>query len=461
MMKAEVDAMHSDLPPGPEGHPVLGCLPAFGADPLGTLLAGWQQFGDVVRFRGPVRKADIFLAVRPEHLDRVLSERHLDYPHTKSFDARFGACGGHGIITVEGERWVTERAALERVLAPERVDALLPTVAETAVAGLAELEELVPAPGSAAIDLQDLMKRLSLRMLGTCLFGDAWQAHSHVLTQGLETFIEHVGHKLSSPVNVPERVPNARNRRFLAARTGYDRAVAAIIAERRQRGAHAEPDILDGFLAAQARVGREGDDRWGRDQLTNHFAAGHQTVQAALSWTCHLLGTHLDVQDEVRDEARSVLVSNVPTREEVEGLELTRMVLYEVMRLYPPLSLQPRSPLHDDVLDGCRIPGGAPLFISSYLTHRHADHWEDPEVFRPERFGHGSTEGSAPGSYWPFSHGPRRCLGEGLAMVEMTLAIALLLRRYRIVLRPRLPVQPELGIALEPRGGVPAWLAAV
>jgi cytochrome P450 len=156
-----------------------------------------------------------------------------------------------------------------------------------------------------------------------------------------------------------------------------------------------------------------------------------------------------------------VLVSEVPTADELEGLVLTRMVLQESMRLYPPLSLQPRSPAHDDVLGGHRIPAGSTLFISSYLTHRHPDHWNEPEAFRPERFGVGGTEGSAPGSYWPFSHGPRRCLGEGLAMVEMPLALGLLLRRYRIVLRPRLPVRPQLGIALEPVGGVPARLVPV
>jgi cytochrome P450 len=450
--------MIQDLPPGPRGHPVLGCLPAFGADPLGTLLAGWEQFGDVVRFRGPVRRADLYLAVRPEHLDRVLSEHHLDYPHTKSFDARFGACGGHGIITAEGDRWLRERAALGPVLAPDQVAALVPTVAEAAVSGLGEL---VPAAGSAAVDLQDLMARLSLRMLGTCLFGSGWQEHGGVLTRGVEAFIAHVSHKLSSPVNVPERVPNARNRRFLAARAEYDRAVAAIVTEHRERGSHPDADVLDGFLAAQTGLGEEGNDRWLRDQLTNHFAAGHSTVQSALSWTCHLLGVHPHVQEEVRDEARSVLVSEVPTREELEGLVLTRRVLQESMRLYPPLSLQPRSPLRDDLLDGWRIPGGAPLFISSYLTHRHPDYWEEPEAFRPERFGSGGSEGSAPGSYWPFSHGPRRCLGEGLAMVEMPLALGLLLRRHRIVLRPRLPVQPKLGIALEPLGGIPARLAAV
>lgn len=444
----------ADLPPGPRGHPVLGCLPEFGADPLGMLLASWEQYGDVLRLRGPVPKADLYLVAAPVHLDRVLSQRHLDYPHTPSFDARFGASGGNGIITVEGEQWVAQRAALEPVLGPERVAALVPTVARVAVEALRELLPAADTP----VDLQQLVRGVSIRMLGTCLFADGWETHRDALTTGLETFVDHVGRKLSMPVNVPERLPTARNRRFLAARAHYDRAVAAIVA--RHDRAAAGADVLGGFVSAQASLGEQDDDRWVRNQLTNHFMAGHATVSAALAWTCHLLGTHPDVQQQVRDEARATLLSEVPTAAEVAGLHVTRAVLHEVLRLYPPLSVQPRAARVEDVLDGNRIPAGASVLVSSYLTHRHPEHWPEPEVFRPGRFADG-VEGFRPGVYWPFSHGPRRCIGEDLAMVEMAVTLGLLLRDHRIVLRPRLPVQPHFGIGLEPAGGVPARLLPV
>lgn len=448
--------MSADRPPGPRGRPVLGCLPDFGADPLGTLLAGWLEFGDVVRFRGPVPKADMYLVVHPEHVDHVLSLEHLQYPHTASFDARCGAAAGHGIITAEGEEWAEQRAALEPVLGPERVRALTPTVAVAAAAALDDA--LAGLDQDAVVDLYALMGGVSVQMLGTCLFGAGWHEHGETLSRSLEVFVAHVGHKLSSPVNVPERVPNRRNRRFLAAKAEYDRAVAAIVADRRRQGpGDRDADVLGAFLEAQEKLGREGDDRWLRDQLTNHLAAGHATVRATLAWSCHLLGLHPEVQADVRAEARAVLVSEVPTVEELNGLERTRMVLWESMRLYPPLSVQPRSPISDDTIDDCRIPGGASLFISSYLTHRHPEVWDEPEAFRPERFADGPAA-FPPGAYWPFSHGPRRCIGDGLAMVEMTAALGLLLRRRRIVLHPRMPVQPELGIGLVPGGGVPARL---
>lgn len=445
--------MTATEPPGPRGRRVLGCLPDFGADPLGTLLAGWKQHGDVVRFRGPVRPADMYLVAHPEHLDRVLRTEHLSYPHTASFDARFGASGGFGIVTAEGQRWQEERTALEPVLAPDRVAALVPAVATEA---LAELDLAVPAGAALRVDLQQVMARLSLRMLGTVLFGAGWREHGAALTRGVQTFIGHVSHKLALPFNVPERIPTRRNRRFLAARAEYDDAIRAVVALRMEQGPVDAVDVIGSFAEAQGRLGR--DDTWLRDQLTNHWAAGHATVQAVAAWTGHLLGRNPDVQQAVREEASAVLTSDVPTAAELDRLELTVRVLKESMRLYPPLSLQPRSPVEDDEFDGHRIPAGAPLFISSYLTHRHPEFWPEAEAFAPQRFAPGGSASSAPGAYWPFSHGPRSCIGEALAMVELPLALGLLLRRHRIELEPRLPVRTDLGIALEPVGGIPVRL---
>jgi cytochrome P450 len=130
-------------------------------------------------------------------------------------------------------------------------------------------------------------------------------------------------------------------------------------------------------------------------------------------------------------------------------LSYTRMVLEEVLRLYPPAFGFNRKAIADDEIGGYVVPASTLIWISPYATHRHPDFWEDPEVFEPER-----SAGRPHFAHFPFGGGPRLCIGNNFAMMEAQLILATLAQRYRLRLVPGHKVVPEVLLSVRPRNGL-------
>ena len=120
-----------------------------------------------------------------------------------------------------------------------------------------------------------------------------------------------------------------------------------------------------------------------------------------------------------------------PRADDLPQLPYVDAVVREALRLYPPLALQARTPLQDDAIEGRRIAKGVRLFISSYVSHRHPDYWEDPERFDPERFLDGRAAERPAYAWFPFGLGPRECIGVHFAMMELRLVVAALAQAFR------------------------------
>ncbi|HLZ09989.1 MAG TPA: cytochrome P450, partial [Chloroflexota bacterium] len=131
-----------------------------------------------------------------------------------------------------------------------------------------------------------------------------------------------------------------------------------------------------------------------------------------------------------------------------------RMVIEESMRLYPPAWVVVRMPLADDVIGGFRIPAGSSVFLSSYLTHRHPEFWENPEGFDPECFTPERSAGRPRFAYFPFGGGPRMCIGNNFALMEAQLLLATITQRFRLDLVPGHPVATRPMVTLRTRYGM-------
>jgi cytochrome P450 len=131
------------------------------------------------------------------------------------------------------------------------------------------------------------------------------------------------------------------------------------------------------------------------------------------------------------------------------------MVVEEAMRLYPPVWGVGRQALKEDVVGGYRIPAGAILSLSPWVTHRHASVWPDPDRFDPDRFAAEQVRSRPKHAYFPFSSGPRLCIGETFALVEAQIVVAMMMQRYELALPAGAVVVPEPHLTLRPRGGLP------
>jgi len=131
------------------------------------------------------------------------------------------------------------------------------------------------------------------------------------------------------------------------------------------------------------------------------------------------------------------------------------MILEETLRLYPPVWAMSRRAIAPDQLGEYPVPAGTVVMMSPYVTQRLPGLWERPEAFVPERFLPERIAALPRFAYFPFLGGPRQCIGNGFALMEMQLVLATLLQRYRVHLDPGHVPSPEAHLTLRPRGGVP------
>ncbi|AHH99620.1 cytochrome P450 [Kutzneria albida] len=418
------------LPPGPRGHFLLGSALGFRRDPLGTFERAWREHGRLVRFRGPV---EVYLVTDPAHLERILVSNVDNYPHPADFDRKVGAFVGRSLVTTNGTEWERRRAAVEPAFRREPLLGYGQVVTERSTA---MLDRWQAARGP--FDLGAEMRVLTLDVLARSLFDAEWSEQAPELAEAVRVGMEYLNQELISVLSLPEWLPTPRNLRLRKARARLDRSVYALIAERRRTGGS---DLLSMLLSTS--------DKEVRDHVVSMFVAGHVTVAATLTWAFTALSREVEVVERIRAELSEVVGSRPPTGADLPHLRYLRMVVQEVLRLYPPLWQVPRTPVRADELGGHRIPAGSFLLLNTYLAHRDPEYWERPERFEPERFERGRSARRPRFAYLPYLGGPRSCVGLALANLELTLVLAAVLQRFSVDVPG--PVRPSPDLVLEPR----------
>jgi cytochrome P450 len=251
-------------------------------------------------------------------------------------------------------------------------------------------------------------------------------------------------------------LPRLPYRRFLDLSREIDERTVALLADTRARvsaakGGDVGRDMLSMLVAARDEDG----SALSEDEIIGHagviFAAGHETSTNALAWTLFLLATHPEVACDLVDELASVLRGGAPTVEELGRLPLLDAVVKESMRVLPPVPLHPRVVREDAELKGYFLPAKTEIFVSIFHIHHDAAIFDDPHRFRPERW---SRIKPSPFEYNPFSAGPRMCIGAAFAMMEIKIALALLLQRFRVELLPGTTIDRRVAITMAPRQGL-------
>ncbi|EMS57431.1 Cytochrome P450 97B2, chloroplastic [Triticum urartu] len=188
-----------------------------------------------------------------------------------------------------------------------------------------------------------------------------------------------------------------------------------------------DPSILRFLLAS----GDDVSSKQLRDDLMTMLIAGHETSAAVLTWTFYLLS-----------KVDDVLGDGLPTIEDVKKLKYTTRVINESLRLYPQPPVLIRRSLEDDMLGEYPIGRGEDIFISVWNLHRCPKHWDEADVFNPERWpldGPNPNETNQKFSYLPFGGGPRKCVGDMFATFENVVATAMLVKRFDFQIAPGAP----------------------
>jgi cytochrome P450 len=230
-----------------------------------------------------------------------------------------------------------------------------------------------------------------------------------------------------------------------------DHTIAQIIADRRA-AAHPDDDLLGKLLCARDDDGAGTTDGQVRDEVMTLFLAGHETSALALSWALYLLARHPEAQERVAEEGLCLQDrSSISTS--LEGLEFTKRVVQETLRLYPPVWSMAREAVQDTELGGHVVPRGTQVWICTWVVQHSPIWFRDPDAFRPERWGAETSE--LPKFAWfPFGGGPRVCIGQGFAMMEAALVLATVIAKYRVSLAPDARIEMSPWFTLRPKYGV-------
>jgi cytochrome P450 len=430
-------------------------LPSLVRDPLTALVDfGTQADGEVVRLNvGSFRP---YLVTNPVHVQHILRDKAANYERAGDglFWRPIRRLFGEGILG-EGQIWGASRRILQPLFTAKRVEAMVDGMATAIGAAVDELSQ--PCQEGRSIDLGGELTRIVCQAMMRVLFADKISLSDAMrVVAAQDTIATAVLPRIAVPF-APLSLPMPGDRAFRNAVQIVDEVLLPVVREARRRRDDGD-DVISTLCRARTDDGRELDERQVRNDTVAMFAATTETTINLLTWLFPHLHARPEVATRLQDEVDRVVGNDQVGPQHLPELRYTKMVLDELLRLYPIGWLIPRRAMAADVVGGVRVDAGATIMISPFITQRLTAYWDRPELFDPERFSPENVRRRHRYAHFPFGGGPHQCLGMYLFYLEAQLIVATLLTRFRV--RPHDPAvpAPRLAASLRPRDKVEVTL---
>jgi cytochrome P450 len=433
-------------PPGPKSRFPGAAYLTLHRDPLGFFEKLARDYGDICHMQ--IASRHDYLISSPDYIERILLA-----PQEMARSTQFSikCLLRNGVLTSKGETHRRERKLMQPFFVSQRNKHYAGAIARSIV----HLSDSWTLGETRDVALD--MRRLALAIVAEVLFGRDIETELEQVREHLDVVLRMTDSSRSALLDMLKnawlaaKLPHPSASRLNASIRELDFIVYRIID--RQRSADGEPvNLLSALWAAH------GSDPAAREQVRDEvmtmLLAGHETTASALTWTWYLLSEHPEVEAKMHAEVDSVLGGRHPSFDDLPHLSYTRNILAESMRLYPPVWLMGRRPVHDFPLGGYVIPVGAHVHVCQYVVHRDPRFFPDPHRFDPDRWNSDASQQRPRFSYFPFGAGPRMCIGEDLAWTEGILVLATMGQRWKLRLAPGHPVEPLPRITLHPKHGM-------
>ena len=383
------------------------------------------------RPEGPGRR---LLLQDPDHVGSIL--------HSKKFQRTdfVRQLSGAGLLATDGDLWRERRRIVQKSFPVRDAEAHLDSIRLALPGFIERLGEA--ADEGRPICLLDEMMRVVSRVVYRAVFGVELGRDADRVSI-FQPMMEAVGDVHWSLVAPGGTVDAGSLARLLWTREKADVEISWMLERRRS------VDIgIDDALGRLIQAQDEGliDQADIHDEVRSLVLASTETSVNSLIWAFLLLDDHPEVLQQIERDL-----------DDGDGDEIIDKVIWETLRLYPPVWANERQAIEPVVEAGRSWELGDRAVISAYRLHRDARYWEDPDTFRIERFdGLAERRWQPPHrfAYMPFGAGPHLCIGRNLALLEMRWIMRELYARFRFDFDDPDGIRPILGIVMRPSAPV-------
>ena len=437
------------FPDGPSEGLKRWSLGPLNNNPLEYFTRVAHEYGDIAGLR--VLNFKTIFVNHPDLIEEVLVTNARKYSKGRVLRANRHVFG-EGLLTSEGEFWLRQRRLAQPAFHRVRIASYAATMVEYTKRLLESWRD------GEERDAHQEMMRLTLQIVGKTLFDADVERDAQEVGKSLELLLE-IGANFRRAIFVPHWLPTAANFRMKREIAQIEKILYRIIGERRRSGRDAG-DLLSMLLTAQDEDGSRMTDRQLRDETITLFLAGHETTASTLSWTWWLLAQNPAVEAKLHAELDAVLGDRAPMLDDLPKLIYTGHVITESLRLYPAAWGLARLTVEEHEIAGYPVTKGMGVAMAQWVVHRDPRWYDAPKEFRPGRWEDDLIKRLPRFAYFPFGGGPRQCIGNTFAVMEATLILATIARKFRLRLVAKHSVTPLASITLRPRHGVRVILEA-
>jgi cytochrome P450 len=439
-------------PPFPkERHWLFGSGYLLRKDAIGQVKTFIQKYGDILSLSLPLNK--VVIAANPEYAKYVLLDNNKNYTKSLAYDM-LKLLLGNGILTSEGDFWKKQRRLIQPAFHKQKLAELTAMMVQRTEE---EADSFEPyAQSGEYVDVVTTMTALTLDIISKSIFSEGIGDNAPIIAKQITLLNQYATDKLNEPIRLPPAFPTPYNLRERKAIKILDTVIYDIINARRAAG-ESKADLLSMLLdACDEETGESMDNKQLRDEVMTIFVAGNETTANAMAWILYLLSQNPEAERKMIAEIDEKLNSGVqPGFDTMMQFSYVKQVIEEGMRLYPPAWVVGRRNAEDDELGGYHIAKGTNILIPILYLHRSVNYWgADAMEFKPERFAPEKRNSIDRFVYFPFGAGPRMCIGNNFAMLEMQIILISLYRRFTFRLKPDFPVETDALITLRPKHGL-------